>query len=303
MARAALICPGQGAQKIGMGKDLCMNSKAAREIFDGASRALGFDITKICFEGPEEELNRTDVAQPAILTTTMASLTVMKEKGQLKDDRIAVCAGLSLGEYSALCYAGALEFEDAVKLVRNRGRYMQEACDARSGGMLSLLGTDVEKARKICEKAAEAGEISVANLNCPGQVVISGETAAIEEAEKIAGSFGVKRAVRLRVAGAFHSALMKPAGDRLARDLADVNFTAPRMPVAANATAEPHGDSPDETRKLLERQVSNPVYWEKCMRWVLEKGIDRFYEPAPGRVLAGLMKKIEPSAVVEAGPA
>ncbi len=302
MARAALICPGQGAQKVGMGKDLCMHSKAARDIFDSASRALGFDITKTCFEGPEDELNRTDVAQPAILTTTMASLAVMKEKGQLKNDRIAVCAGLSLGEYSALCYAGALEFEDAVKLVRSRGRYMQEACDAEPGGMLSLLGADVEKARMICEKAAEAGEISIANLNCPGQVVISGETAAIEEAEKIAGSFGVRRAIRLKVAGAFHSALMKPAGDKLARDLAKVNFTAPKIPVPANVTGEPHGDSPDETRKLLEQQVSNPVYWEKCIRWILEQGIAGFYEPAPGNVLAGLMKKIEPSVVVEAGP-
>ena len=301
MARATLICPGQGAQKVGMGKDLCMHSRAAREIYDRAANVLGFDIAKICFEGPAEQLNRTDIAQPAILATSMASLGVMKERGEIKD-RFAVCAGLSLGEYTALCCADAIEFEDAVKLVSNRGKYMQQACDARVGGMISLLGADLEKAGRICEKASEAGEISISNLNCPGQVVVSGEAAAIDEAEKVAATFGIRRAVRLKVAGAFHSALMKPAGDRLARDLAEVDFKKPSIPVLANVTGEPHG-SPDEIRNLLEQQVSISVYWEKCIRWALGQGIEIFYEPAPGSVLAGLMKKIEPSATVIAGPA
>ncbi len=298
-----MICPGQGAQKVGMGKELCMRSAAARGVFDRAAHALGFDIAKLCFDGPDEKLNKTDIAQPAILTVTMASIAAMKESGDIKTDKIAFSAGLSLGEYSALCFAGAIELEDAVRLVRNRGQYMQQACDEQPGAMLSLMGADVETAQRICEKSSESGRIGIANLNCPGQVVISGEVAAIDEAEKIAAEFGAKRAIRLKVAGAFHSALMQGAGDKLARDLAQVDFKVPRVPTLANAAGQPHPDSADGIRENLRRQVSGSVYWEKCVRWIQDKGVTNFVEPAPGSVLGGLMKKIDASAVVTAGPA
>ena len=303
MPKTAMICPGQGAQKVGMGKELCLHSAAARDVFDRASRALGFDITKMCFDGPAEELSKTDIAQPAILTVTMASIAAMKERGEIKTNKIAFSAGLSLGEYSALCFAGAIELEDAVRLVRNRGKYMQQACDEQPGAMISLMGADVEKAQRICDQSTESGCISIANLNCPGQVVISGEVATIDEAEKIAAEFGVKRAIRLKVAGAFHSALMQGAGDKLARDLAQVEFKTPRIPTLANVTGELHPDSADGIGENLRKQVSGSVYWEKCVRWILAQGITNFVEPAPGSVLSGMMKKIEASAVVTAGPA
>jgi [acyl-carrier-protein] S-malonyltransferase len=297
MTRIALLFPGQGAQTVGMGKELWESSRAAKAIYDRADEALVFKISKICFEGPQERLNLTNMSQPAILTTSIASLEAMRERGELEEAGVAACAGLSLGEYSALVYAGALGFEDAVRLVQKRGTYMQEACDARPGGMLSLLGADLKTATLLCEKAGSTGEIGIANLNSPGQIVVSGESAAIDEAERLAKELGVKRAVRLKVAGAFHSRLMASAGEKIAAAIKEVKISAPRVPVVANVTAQPHG-SPDSIRGLLVRQVSEPVRWEESMRWMIGRGIERFYEFAPSKVLAGLMNKIDPAKEV-----
>jgi len=299
MTKIAFLFPGQGAQAPGMGKELHHGSPAARAIYDRADAALGFKISAVCFDGPQEKLSLTDMSQPAILTTSIASLEAMREKNAIDEKAVAACAGLSLGEYSALVFAGALKFEDAVRLVHKRGAYMQEACDARPGGMLSLLGADLAAANALCEKARSAGEIGVANLNSPGQIVVSGEIAAIDEAEKLAKEFGVKRAVRLKVAGAFHSQLMLPAGHRLQKVLLDVNMLPPRVPVVANVTAQPHG-APDSISALLARQVSESVRWEDSMRWMLNQGVEKFYEFAPSKVLAGLMNKIDPSKEVVA---
>ncbi len=299
MTKTGLLFPGQGAQKVGMGKELYDASPAARAVFDRADAALDFSISAVCFEGPQEKLNLTDMSQPAILTASIASLAAMRERGELDRGAVVACAGLSLGEYSALVYADAMDFEDAVRLVHKRGTYMQEACDARPGGMLSLLGADIEKATAVCEKVKTAGEIGVSNLNSPGQVVISGEIAAIDEAEKAAGDFGIKRAVRLRVAGAFHSSLMAPAGEKLAIAIKEVDIRRPRVPVVSNVTAQPHGEA-DSIADLLVRQVSNTVRWEGSMRWMLQLGVEKFYEFAPSKVLTGLMKKIAPDREVVA---
>jgi [acyl-carrier-protein] S-malonyltransferase len=299
MTKIAFLFPGQGAQAPGMGKELYDASPAARAIYDRADAALDFKISSVCFEGPQEKLNLTDMSQPAILATSIASLEAMREKGGFDEAAVAACAGLSLGEYSALVFAGALAFEDAVRLVRKRGTYMQEACDARPGGMLSLLGADLAAANALCEKARSAGEIGIANLNNPGQIVVSGENAAVDAAEKSAREFGIKRAVRLKVAGAFHSALMAPAGGKLANAIKDVKISAPRVAVVSNVTARPHGE-PETIRRLLVRQVSESVQWEESVRWMIAQGVERFYVFAPSKELAGLMARIDPAKEVVA---
>jgi len=278
-----------------MGKDWCEAFDVARATFAEASEALGFSLEQACWSSGEE-VNRTDVAQPGILTTSVAVMRVLRERGQAPDP-VAMTAGLSLGEYTALWLAGSLEFADAVRLVRIRGEAMQAASEATPSSMVSLMGASEEQARALAAVGAEQGICSVANLNAPGQVIVSGELAALDAVEAAAREHGVRRTRRLVVAGAFHSECMRPAAERLAAALADVPIQAPAIPFVTNVTGEPVGD-PERIREHLAAQVCAPVLWERSMRWALAQGVREFLEPAPGKVLAGLLSKIDPEARV-----
>jgi len=292
MSGFGVMCPGQGAQFLGMGKDVYEAYPEARDVFDRADRALAGDLelSRVCFDGPEDRVNATEVCQPGILGTSLAILSVLEARGRLDRSRISVAAGLSLGEYSAHVLAGSLEFEDAVRLVRKRGQYMLDASLSQPSGMLSLLGADRATAEAIAEKAASAGIIAVANLNAPGQVVLSGAVEALDAAEQVAPEHGVKRFKRLVVSGAFHSPIMNPAAEKLEKDLATVDIRPPAFPVVANVTAEPVSD-PEDIRSLLARQVISPVRWEDSVRTMKSMGVTTFIEPGPGKVLAALLKK------------
>lgn len=296
----AILCPGQGAQRVGMGTAWADRSPAAREAFRRASEASGLDLLKLCREGPAERLVRTDACQPAILAVSAASLAGLEEEGRLDRAQVGAALGLSLGEYTALLVAGVLELEETVRLVRLRGEAMQEASEAVPSGMLSLLGADRAAAERVCAEASrEGGVCVVANLNAPGQVVISGDDAALGRAERAAAAAGLRRAVRLEVAGAFHSPLMEPARRRLEEAIGRVTFHPARFPVYSNATAEPSRD-PAVLRRNLVRQLAAPVLFEASVRRAREEGVARFYELAPGRVLTGLVRKIDRAAPVEA---
>jgi len=285
------LFPGQGAQYVGMGKSLCERFPAARAIFERANRLLGFDLARICFDGPAEELTKTDISQPAILACSMAALAAMG------NPPCTASAGLSLGEYTALVSAGAIDFDLAVPLVHDRGRWMQEACDERPGTMASIIALDRASVERAAADASAAGTVAIANINCPGQIVISGEIAAVDKACEIARQLGAKMAIKLNVAGAFHSPLMEPARLKLAQRLESVEIREPRFTVVSNVTGKPV-QSPGQIRDHLARQVTNPVLWEDGMRYLLGTGIREFAEIGPGKVLAGLMKRIDPSAVV-----
>jgi [acyl-carrier-protein] S-malonyltransferase len=287
---AAILFPGQGAQFVGMGRDWCAAFPRARETFAEASATLGFSLEQACWERGDE-VNRTDIAQPGILTTSVAIVRVLEERGL---DRCAapLAAGLSLGEYSALWCAGALEFTDAVRLVRIRGEAMQQASELCPSSMTSLMGASEEQAHALAAVGAAHGICSVANLNAPGQVILSGELAALEAAEAVAKEHGVRRTRRLVVAGGFHSECMRPAAERLRIALSAVEVRVPRLPVISNVTAAPVRE-PDEIRACLALQVCAPVLWERSMRWALEQGVREFLEPGPGNVLGGLMQKID----------
>lgn len=291
----AFLFPGQGAQTVGMGKDVHDASQAAGDLFDQAEHITGLELRTLCFEGPQEQLSRTDIAQPAIFTVSAAMLAALGES--MGTDAVTSLApgwmaGLSLGEYTALYAAGAMDFADGVKLVARRGELMQQAASASSSGMLSVLGLDEAQAQALCEAAAEGQVLTCANFNCPGQIVLSGETTAIGRAEKLADEYGAKGAVRLDVAGAFHCELMQPAADRFAEELANVTFREPAVTVLANVDARPHG-GPDEIRSKLLEQLTCPVRWQQSMESLLAGGADRFIEIGPGRVLAGLMRRIQ----------
>jgi [acyl-carrier-protein] S-malonyltransferase len=290
-----VLFPGQGAQYEGMGKDWCEAFDVARATFAEASEALGFSLEEACW-ARGDEVNRTDVAQPGILTTSVAVMRVLRERGQAPDP-VAMTAGLSLGEYTALWLAGSLEFADAVRLVRIRGEAMQAASEARPSSMVSLMGASEEQARALAAVGAEQGICSVANLNAPGQVIVSGELAALDAVEAAAREHGVRRTRRLVVAGAFHSECMRPAAERLAAALADVPIREPGVPFVTNVTGEPVRD-PERIREHLAAQVCSPVLWERSMRWALAQGVREFLEPAPGKVLAGLLSKIHAEARV-----
>ncbi|MEK7467320.1 MAG: ACP S-malonyltransferase [Planctomycetota bacterium] len=287
--KTAVLFPGQGAQGIGMGKDLFEKSAAARRTFEEANAILGIDLAKICFEGPEETLNRTDTCQPAILVHSIAAIRALEEKGAaLKAD---VAAGLSLGEYTAHVFAGSIAFADAVRLVRKRGEAMQAACEAKASTMATVLGLDLGKLREAVAEAASRGIVVVANILGPGQAAISGETGAVEAAGEAAKKMGAKRVVMLKVAGAFHSPLMAPAVEALKAALANAEIKTSVIPVVSNVTAAPVYE-PGKIRELLGRQVGEPVLWEESNRRMGADGVKRFVEAGPGKVLTGLARKI-----------
>jgi [acyl-carrier-protein] S-malonyltransferase len=295
----ALLCPGQGAQHVGMGKDFYAGFGVARRVYDQADHALGFGLAKVCFEGPEEQLNKTDVAQVAIFVTSVAIYETLLELGKTRAP--AYAAGLSLGEYTALHLAGVFTFEDGLKVVRARGQLMQAAAEAAPSTMLALIGADEATAAAICAEAA-GGEVLVpANFNTPGQIVLSGAIGACERAAKLAEAKGV-RSIPLKVAGAFHSPFMQGAAEKLAEVLAGVRFCAPRVPVVSNVTAKLHaaGGHEGSIKELLVQQVIAPVRWCQGIETLRGLGVTNWLEVGPGRTLTGMMRKIDRKAPVEA---
>jgi [acyl-carrier-protein] S-malonyltransferase len=290
MGKIAFVFPGQASQYPGMGKELAEKYPAARDVFDEADKALGFSISQMCFAGSEEELKQTANTQPAILTASVAVYRVLEEKG-IRPDFVA---GHSLGEYSGLVAAGALKFGDAVRLVRKRGQYMQEAVPAGQGAMAAIMGLSPAVVTDVCKRAMDGEVCSPANLNSPEQTVISGHAAAVKRAVEIASQSGAKRAVILAVSAPFHSALMMPAQERLERDLRKTEFRDLRVPLVTNVDADT-ATRGDEAREALIRQVSLPVRWEESVRLLIEEGVNTFIETGPGRVLVGLLRQIERS--------
>lgn len=284
--------PGQGSQQVGMGKDLVERFPAAAEVFARADEVLGFPLSRLCFEGPAEELNDTVNAQPAILTVSIAALRVLEARGE----RPVCVAGHSLGEFSALIAAGALTFEDALVVVQERGRLMKEAGIRHPGGMAAILGMDVEEVARICEQVSQAtgGYVGIANDNCPGQVVISGDEGALQASMEAAKAAGAKRVVRLAVSIAAHSPLMAEAAAAFRSVLAKVAFHRPRVPFVANATAEVLTE-PETIREMLVRQLTSPVRWRNSVQAMLRCGAIRFIEVGPGEVLTGLLRRIDAS--------
>ena len=295
MTRQAILFPGQGSQSVGMGREAAAASRAASDIFRHADDVLGFGLSRICFEGPSDRLECTDIQQPAIFVTSAALWEALREKGASLEG-FSAAAGLSLGEYTALYLAGAVSFDDGLRLVHRRGQLMQQASDANPSGMVSLIGADEETARTLCEKASQGEVLAPANFNCPGQIVISGARGACGRALELAEQCGC-RAAALKVAGAFHSALMASAADGLATALSTVTINPPRIPVLANVDAAPHGD-PDAIRDALVRQLTHPVLWQRSMERLIDDGFSRFVEVGAGRVLKGLMRKIDRRAEV-----
>lgn len=293
---SAFLFPGQGAQSVGMARGFVEEPlPAAQALFDQAARILGYNLLDVCLNGPAERLNATDVSQPAIFVSSLASLELLKAaRPELLGDAKA-CAGLSLGEYTALVFAGALSFEDGLKVVQARGEAMQRASEATPSAMTALLGAELPAVEAAVAEARSAGTIEIANYLCPGNTVASGTRAAIERLEQICQEKGGIKAARLSVAGAFHTAIMKPADEKLAAVLSETPIAAPRIPVWSNVDAKPHAD-PAEIRQLLVAQVVSPVRWEETLRGLLGSGIERFFEIGPGRVLAGLMKRVQRKA-------
>lgn len=286
--KTAYIFSGQGAQTVGMGKDLYENSPAAKAVYDKADEILGWSVSDVCFNGPAEKLTETKYCQVAIYTTSMACLAYYREKNGGDPDEVIGCAGLSLGEYSALAAAGFFTFEDGLKLLEQRALFMDEACRATTGGMASILAGDPAVIAEVC---AECG-IDVANLNCPGQIVISGEKEGVVKACGMLKEKGVKRALPLNVAGAFHSRLMASAGEKLRGPLAETPVSVPAIPVAQNFTGKFEND-PAVIKENLAGQVAGSVRWEECVRAMIAAGAEQFVEFGPGNVLTGLVKRTD----------
>ena len=286
----AFLFPGQGSQAVGMGKELAANHAVALQTFEEADEALGYKLSQLCFEGPEEKLKLTEITQPAILTVSVAAFRVFREKGPKPN----YVAGHSLGEYSAHVAAGTLQFADAVRAVRDRGKYMQEAVPVGVGAMAAILGMSLDKVTEVCRDAAQGEICQPANVNSPEQMVVSGHAAAVERAIKLATGRGAKKAVSLPVSAPFHCTLMQPAQDRLATDLQALNFQKPAFPVVCNVDAALITEA-ESARATLIRQVTGSVKWDPSVRLLIEKGVTLFVEVGPGRVLCGLMRQIERS--------
>ncbi|HKQ07394.1 MAG TPA: ACP S-malonyltransferase [Blastocatellia bacterium] len=291
--KTAFVFPGQGAQKVGMGQSLIEACAAAKVVFEQADEALGMRLSSLCFEGPEEELRLTENTQPAILATSIAALRCLEAAGARAD----FVAGHSLGEYSALVAAGALRFEDALRVVRQRGQFMQEAVPAGEGAMAALLGADIEMVEAVCREASERGVCSPANINSPTQVVVAGHKPAVEYAVTLAKQRGVRRAVMLAVSAPFHCALMQPAAERLAAVLAGTAFADLNVPLITNVDAATI-TSGEQARAALVRQVASPVRWGESVKQLLDAGVTRFVELGPGKVLSGLIKQMQPEAQI-----
>jgi [acyl-carrier-protein] S-malonyltransferase len=291
MGKVALLFPGQGAQSVGMSKPIFDEYPGAKDLFDRASAVLGYDLAKLCSDGPAEALDTTVISQPAIFTLSVAALELLKIK---EPEVVAQCeasAGLSLGEYTALTCAGVFTFEDGLRLVQKRGQAMQAASDATPSGMVSIIGKELAEIEAICEKNRGEGVLQVANILCPGNIVVSG---TLEACERVAEQATAERfnAIPLAVAGAFHTPLMKPADAILEKALSATTMSPPKIPVISNVDALPHS-KPSEIQNILVQQIVSPVYWEKSIRKLLDEGFDTFYEVGPGRVLRGLMKRID----------
>lgn len=290
--KIAFLFPGQGAQSVGMGRQLAESLPAARSLFDRANHILGYDLAKLCFEGPAEELDATEISQPALFVTSLAAIEKLRQEQPEVVLSCEATAGLSLGEYTALVFAGVLDFEAGLRLVQERGSAMQDASDAQPSGMVSILGLELLQVEELCDRARGDDILQIANLLCPGNIVVSGSNAACQRAADLAPAAGAMKTIPLAVAGAFHTPIMRPAVARLAAALADVQMSKPTIPVISNVDARPH-DDPEAIRQLLIQQIVSPVRWEDSLRYLLDIGVDQFYEVGPGRVLRGLLKRID----------
>ncbi|MCI0744122.1 MAG: ACP S-malonyltransferase [Verrucomicrobia subdivision 3 bacterium] len=289
MTKTALLFAGQGAQAVGMGRDFAAQFPSAKGWFDRANAALGYDLARICFGGPEPELTKTENAQPGIFLVGWVAFELLRER--VPNLEFHATAGLSLGEFTALAAADAIGFDDALRVVRQRGRFMQEACETTQGAMAAIIGLDAAATRQVC---ADAG-VNLANLNCPGQIVISGPSDKMQQACELAKARGAKRALPLPVAGAYHSPLMASAQPKLEAALNSVQIAAPQVPVISNVIAQPHG-GPDDIRRRMVEQVTASVRWEDSMRYLLAQGFSRFIELGPGTALTGFLKRIDKNA-------
>lgn len=300
---SAFLFPGQGAQAVGMGKE-AHSVSAASELYKKANDILGYDLLELCTGGPKEKLDSTVISQPAIYVTSLAAVEVLRARdgGQQIIDSVDVTCGLSLGEYTALAFAGAFSFEDGLKLVKLRGEAMQEAADAAKGAMVSVVGLDSDKVQQLCDAANqevdEADRVQIANYLCPGNYAVSGGVKGVEAVEAKAKSFKARMTVRLAVAGAFHTSFMEPAVSRLEAALAATEIRQPRIPVISNVDAQPHAD-PATIKKILARQVTSPVQWETTVKTLLTKGLKKSYELGPGKVIAGIFKRMDKKAEIE----